>query len=194
MAIADLVRNGYLKKQQGKGTFVMHAMPDLGITMKTQLTEDMFGEGVNARKELLVKGIKMTPEDVKGYLKTDRDIYYFLCKRVVNHEPAYLEESFIPLESVPHIDEVDVCQTPFYEMIQQRAVKKIFKVVQMIEIAEMNDDAASILKAGKGTPVLLLHRLLVAVDGSRIAYTRLMGSGKKYKLQTELVQISLANG
>ena len=45
MAIADLVRSGYLRKLQGKGTFVMHAMPDLGITMKTQLTEDMFGEG-----------------------------------------------------------------------------------------------------------------------------------------------------
>jgi len=56
MAIADLVRNGYLRKQQGKGTFVSHALPDLGITMKTKLTEDMFGEGVVARKEVLVKG------------------------------------------------------------------------------------------------------------------------------------------
>jgi len=190
MAIADLVRCGYLKKLQGKGTFVMHSLPDLGITMKTQLTEDMFGEGVSARKELLVKGVKMTPDDVKGYLKSDSDIYYILCKRVVNHEPAYLEESFIPLESVPHIDEVDVCQTPFYEMMQQRAVKKIFKVVQMIEIAEMNEDAALILKADKGTPVLLLHRLLVGIDGQPIAYTRLMGGGRKYKIQTELRQIN----
>jgi len=190
MAIADLVRSGYLKKLQGKGTFVMHSLPDLGITMKTQLTEDMFGEGVNVRKELLVKGIKVPPEDVKGYLKTDSDIYYILCKRVVNNEPAYLEESFIPLESVPDIDEVEVCQTPFYEMMQQRAIKKIFKVVQMIEIAEINDDAASILKVGKGMPVLLLHRLLVGIDGQPIAYTRLMGGGRKYKIQTELIQIS----
>jgi DNA-binding GntR family transcriptional regulator len=54
----------------------------------------------------------------------------------------------------------------------------------------MNDDAASILKAGKGMPVLLLHRLLIAADGSPIAYTRMMGSGKKYKIQTELRQIT----
>ena len=38
MAIADLVRGGYLKKLQGKGTFVTHSVPDLGITMKTRLT------------------------------------------------------------------------------------------------------------------------------------------------------------
>ena len=189
MAIADLVRNGYLKKLQGKGTFVMHVMPDLGITMKTKLTEDMFGEGVSARKELLVKGIKAPPEDVKAHLKTDGDIYYILCKRVVNNEPAYLEESFIPLETIPGIEEVEVCQTPFYEMVQQQSEKKIFKVVQMIEIAEMAGDAASILKTVAGAPVLLLHRLLVAADGSPLAYTRLMGSGRKYKLQTELIQI-----
>ena len=190
MAIADLVRSGYLKKLQGKGTFVMDSLPDLGITMKTQLTEDMFGAGMSVHKELLVKGIKVPPDDVKGYLKTDSDIYYILCKRVVNNEPAYLEESFIPLESVPDIDKVEVCQAPFYEVIQQATINKIFKVVQMIEIAEMHDDAASILKVNKGTPVLLLHRLFVGIDGRPIAYTRLMGDGRKYKIQTEQIQLN----
>ena len=189
MAIAELVRNGYLRKQQGKGTFVSHALPDLGITMKTKLTEDMFGEGVVARKEVLVKGVKVPPEEVRNHLQSEGDIYYILCKRVVQGEPAYLEESFVPLEVVPDIEEVDVCQTPFYEMMQQRAKKKIQKVVQMIEIAEMTGDAAAILKSGKGAPMLLLHRLLVGTDGKPLAYTRLMGDGKKYKLQTELIQI-----
>ncbi len=189
MAITDLVRNGYLRKLQGKGTFVMHTLPDLSITMKTKLTEDMFGEGVNVRKEILVKGVKVPPEDVKAYLKTEGKIFYILCKRVVNGEPAYLEESFIPLETIPDINELEVCQTSIYEAVQHQSEKKIFKVVQMIEISEMTGDAASILKIGQGAPVLLLHRLLVAADGSPLAYTRLMGSGRKYKLQTELTQI-----
>jgi DNA-binding GntR family transcriptional regulator len=190
MAIAELVRNGYLKKHQGKGTFVSHTLPDLGITMKTKLTEDMFGEGVVARKVVLVKGIKVPPEDVKNYLQPEGDIYYILCKRVVEGEPAYLEETFVPLEVVPDIEEVDVCQTPFYEMMQQKAAKKIQKVVQMIEITEMTSDAMVILKSEKGAPMLLLHRLLVGTDGKPLAYTRLMGDGKKYKLQTEMIQIA----
>ena len=189
MAIADLVRYGYLKKLQGKGTFVTNAAPDLGITMKTRLTEDMFGEGVNAHKEILMKGIKALPEDVKKYLKTNRDVYYILFKRVVNGEPAYLEESFIPLETIPDVEELDVCQVPFYELVQKKSEKKIFKVVQTIEISEISNDAASILKTYKNAPVLLLHRMLMAADGSPLAYTRLMGTSKKYKLQTELVQI-----
>ena len=40
MAITDLVRNGSLRKQQGKGTFVVASLPDLGIAMKTRPTEE----------------------------------------------------------------------------------------------------------------------------------------------------------
>jgi len=189
MAITELVRGGYLKKQQGKGTFVTRTIPNLGITMKTRLSEDIFGEGVVARKELLVRGVKEPPEDVRMHLRTQEPVYYILCKRVVNGEPAYIEESFIPLASAPGIDEAEVCQTPFYELMQQQAEQKIHKVVQMIEITEMSGDAAAILKKENGASALMLHRLLVATDGRPIAYTRLMGGGKKYKLQTELVQL-----
>jgi DNA-binding GntR family transcriptional regulator len=94
------------------------------------------------------------------------------------------------MDVVPDIEEVDLCQMPFYEMMQQRAAQKIQKVVQMIEISEMTSDAAAILKSGTGEPMLLLHRLLVGTDGKPLAYTRLMGDGKKYKLQTELIQIA----
>jgi hypothetical protein len=47
-----------------------------------------------------------------------------------------------------------------------------------------------ILKSVQGAPMLLLHRLLVGTDGRPLAYTRLMGDGKKYKLQTEMIQIT----
>jgi GntR family transcriptional regulator len=190
MAIAELVRNGYLRKQQGKGTFVSPSLPDRGIIMKTKLTEDMFGEGVTARKEVLMKGFKSPPEDVRNFLKPEGEVFYILCKRVVQGEPAYLEESFIPVDVVPDIAEFDVCQTPFYEMMQQGSAAKIQKVFQMIEISEMTGDASSILKAGPGASMLMLHRLLVGMDGKPLAYTRLMGDGKKYKLQTEMIQIA----
>lgn len=188
-AITELVRGGYLRKQQGKGTFVTSMTPDLGITMKTRLTEDIFGEGVTARKELLVRGVKEPPEEVRSHLRTGEPVYYILCKRVVDGEPAYLEESFIPLDAAPGIEDAEVCQTPFYELMQQQSEQKIHKVVQMIEIAEMTGDAAAILRNGNGSSMLMLHRLLVGMDGKPLAYTRLMGGGRKYKLQTELVHL-----
>lgn len=190
MAIVELVKDGYLKKQQGKGTFVTYAPPGLGIAMKTRLTEDMFGEGVNVKKEILVKGVKEPTEDVKAYLKIDEKIFSILCKRVVDGKPAYLEESFIPLAVFSGIESEDICQMSFYDLIQQNAEKKIFKVIQTIGITEIRGDAVTILKTDEGTPVRLFHRLLAAADGSPIAYTGLTRSGRKHKIQTELERIA----
>jgi GntR family transcriptional regulator len=190
MAISELVRNGYLKKQQGKGTFVTYSQPELGITMKTRLTEDMFREGVKVKKEILVKGVQEAGENIREYLKAERNIYYILCKRVVEGETAYLEESFLPLALLPSIEGEDICQLSFYDLVQQKADQKIYKVIQTIEITEAGADAAAILKTEEGSPVLLLHRLFIGADGNPIAYTRLTGSGRKYKIQTELERIA----
>jgi GntR family transcriptional regulator len=195
MAIADLVRNGYLKKQQGKGTFVIADVSDPGIAMKTRLTEDMFGEGVKTKKEVLEKGLREPSAEMRSVLKVsgngeeDDALYYILCRRVVNGEPAYLEESYVRLSVFPGIENEDVCQRPFYDLIQEKGMKKIFKVVQTIEVSEVRGEAAAQLKVREGAPALMLHRLLIGSDSSPIAYTRLLGIGKQYKIQTEFERI-----
>lgn len=191
IAIAELVRSGHLRKQQGRGTFVTFAPQQRGgITMRTRLSEEMFGEGVNVRKELLVRGVQEPAQDVRDVLRTHSEVYYILCKRVADGEPAYLEESFIPLDQAPGIEDQDVCLLTIYEVVQQNGERRIHRVIQSIEIGEARGDAAAILRAGEGAPVLLFHRLLVGQDGRPLAYNRLTGSGRKYKLQAELVQMT----
>jgi GntR family transcriptional regulator len=190
LAIAELVRDGYLKRLQGKGTFVTYSVPNYtGIAMKTRLTEEMHGEGVRVSKEVLRSGVRKPSEDIGTYLGFDDEVYYILCKRVAEDEPAYLEESFIPLHLFPDIEVEDFCRNSLYDLIQSRSARKIHKVVQTIEVTEIKGDSASILKIKEGTPVLLLHRLLIGHDRIPIAYTRLFGSGRKYKIQTEFEKI-----
>jgi len=191
-AVCELERSGYLRKRQGKGTFVTYTKQDLGIAMKTKLTENMFGEGVKAKKELLARGMTEPAEEMKSILRlngSEQDLYYILCKRLVNGETACLEESYVRLSVFPGIENEDVCRAPFYELIQERGAKKIMKVVQTIEISEARGDAASLLQIPEGAPALLLHRLLIGGNAGPIAYTRLLGMGKKYKIMTEFERI-----
>lgn len=189
IAVAELVRDGYLKRQQGKGTFVALSQPYLGVTLKTRLTEDMFGEGVKAEREVLARGLMESTQEVRPYLGAEDSIYYILCKRVVGDETAYIEESFVPLVMFPGLEQEDLGRGSFYDLIQERAARKIYKVVQTIEVTELRGNAAGILKVPDGAPGLLLHRLLIGPDGAPIAYTRLCGSGTKYKIQTEFERI-----
>ncbi|MBS1126628.1 MAG: hypothetical protein H6Q93_617 [Nitrospirae bacterium] len=189
IAISELGRDGFLVRKQGKGTFVTYSMPHLGVDMKTRLTENMFGEGVKVKKEILVKGVKAPSGEIKEYLKTGEDVYYVLCKRVVDGEPAYLEESFFPLFMFPDIEAEDICQTSFYQLAQENANMKIAKVIQTIEVTEISGDAADILKVKSGSAALLMHRLIVSSSGTPIAYARMLGSGRTYKIQTEFDRI-----
>ena len=189
IAISDLVREGLLRRIQGKGTFVVHSTLALGLSMRTRLTEDMFGEGVKLTRELLNRGVEMPSDEIRAYFEEEGVLYHFRCKCVVEDEPAYLEESYVPLALVPGIEAENIGQISLFDLIQDKAIVKISRVLQTIEVAEIKDEAAEILNISSGSPGLLLHRLLMGPDESPIAYTRLVGTGTKYKIQTEFEKI-----
>src|SRR5271169_6364551 len=189
IAIAELVREGSLKRIQGKGTFVVSSTHSMGLAMRTRLTEDMFGEGVRLTKELLQKGVRLPSDEIRAHFDEEGVLYHFRCRGVVDDEPAYIEESYVPMALVPGIEAENIGQVSLYELIQEKAIVKISRVLQTIEATEIKDDVADILNIKRGSPGLLLHRLLMGPDEDPIAYTRLIGTGEKYRIQTEFEKI-----
>jgi GntR family transcriptional regulator len=188
-AIQELVREGYLKRQQGKGTFVLYAVPHPGLTMRTRLTEDdVYGEGVNVRKEVVERGIKEVPDEVKMLLMTGESIYYMRRRRIVD-DMSYDEEYFIPLFLLPDIGEEDISAKALYELIEEKGTKKIFKVQQTIEISRNTEGPAPISVIREGTPALLISRLFISHDESPIAFSRFVAGGETYRFLMEFERI-----
>ncbi|MCC6347606.1 MAG: GntR family transcriptional regulator [Nitrospirales bacterium] len=188
-AIHNLVSEGYLIKVQGRGTFVSSVLPAMGLAMKTRLTEEMFGEEVEVEKEILLKEILESAPDARSYLKTDDALYYLLCRRSVHGEPEYLEESFIPSRMLPDLGSLDSARSSLYSLLQEKGLKKIFKVVQTVEVSRVQGEWAKNLRMEEDAPVLVVHRLLLSSDGTRVAYTRFLGRSDRYKFQTEFERI-----
>ena len=188
-AVNNLVSDGYLMKIQGKGTFVTSVLPVVGLAMRTRFTEEMFGKEVRAQKELLFKGIIDPPAEIKAYLKTAEAIYRFLCRRMVNGKPAYLDESYIPFYMLPDIENIDIIHTSLYSLLQETALLKIFKMIQTVEILNVDAESAGYLDIGEGVPVLAVHRLLLSSDDTPVGYTRFLGRSDRYKFQTEFERI-----
>lgn len=188
-AINNLTSDGYLMKIQGKGTFVTSVMPVVGVAMRTIFTEEMFGKEVKAEKEILFRGINEPAQDIRSYLKTSGDIYYILSRRLLNGHPAYFDESFIPYSITPEINSLDLRQTSLYFFLQEKALKKIFKVIQTVEVSQATADSAKYLDLSEGVPVLVVHRLLLSSDNAPVAYTKLQGRSDSYKFQTEFERL-----
>jgi len=189
IAVSELERQGYLKRRQGKGTFVTFTSRNLGMEVRTRLTEDMLGEGVRVNKEILMKGVINPPEKIRAYLGYGGEVFYVYCKRVVGGETACIEELFLPLALFPGIEDENVCQASLYRLVQEKSSRRVWKVIQITEVTDLEDEAADILKAERGSAALLFHRLLMGIDGHPITYTRLIGSGRKYKIQSEFERI-----
>jgi len=188
-AIQELAREGYLKRQQGKGTFVLYSVPHQGLTMRTRLAEDDgLGERVNIRKEVVERGVKEVPADVKSLLMTEESIYYMRRKRTVN-DVSYDEEFYIPLFLLPDVGEEDMSAKALYELIEEKGTKKIFKVQQTIGIARITAGVRPVFAMGEGAPALLVSRLFISHDESPIAFSRLIAGGENYRFHMEFERI-----
>jgi GntR family transcriptional regulator len=188
-AVNNLVSDGYLMKIQGKGTYVTSVLPVVGLAMRTRFTEEMFGKEVKAEKEILLREISEPLSDIGTYLRTGDRICRILSRRTFNREPAYLDESFIPSRMLPDIENEDFVRASLYSLLQEKGLKKIFKVIQTLEIATATGDFAGHLDVAEGTPLLAVHRLLLSSDDTPVAYTRLLGRSDRYKFEAEFERI-----
>jgi GntR family transcriptional regulator len=188
-AIHELVREGYLKRRQGRGTFVTYALPHTGILMKARLSEnDLFGEEVNISKEVVERGVRKSSEEIRKLLMTDEDIYYILRKKTVDDEP-FAEEFFIPMFILPDIHSVTLSDKSLYELIEEKGTKKIYRIVQTVEISKLQGKLAHAIEVKEGISALLFRRVCMSSDGIAVAYSRLIGGGRKYRLQMEFERL-----
>ncbi|HTZ18292.1 MAG TPA: GntR family transcriptional regulator [Dissulfurispiraceae bacterium] len=188
-AIAELVRDGYLKRQQGKGTFVICAEPHRGLAMHSTITEDVAGSEAPFRREVIASGVAKPADDVKACLKTDEDVQYFITKRIVGDKAIFMDESFFPRSLFLGFESEDIIHKSIFDLVDRKAGRKIVKVIQTMEVAQVTEDKAAVLDVIAGSPVLIVHRVLVGPDSEPMAYTRLIGSGATYKIQMEFERI-----
>lgn len=188
-AIQELVREGYLRRQQGRGTFVTHTMPHAGILMRAWLSErDLFGEEVNVRKEIVKREVRESSDEIKRVLMTEENIHYILSRVVVDDEP-FAEEFFMPLFIIPDLHAEKLTGRSMYDLIEERGAKKIFRISQTAEIAAIRDDVAQVIGMSEGTAALLLRRIMKSVEGIPVAYSRLFGGGRARPLRMEFERL-----
>jgi len=188
-AIKNLAGDGYLLKIQGKGTFVTSSEQPSGFAMKTRFTEDMFGKEVLVKREVVARGVQSSESTAREYLKTQENIYCITSQRVVEGEPISLDESYIPVSMLPDAHDLDFATRSLLSMLQERGTKKIFKIVQTVEISPLNGEHAKNLGVVEGVAGLVVHRLFLGSDEIPVAYTRFSGRSDRYKFQTEFERI-----
>jgi len=185
-AVLELVGQGYLKRQQGKGTFVSKNIGSDGLSMFTTFNELLFEEGTKYTTRVLARTVMMPIDDMDVKLDITKDKHVIYIKRLhsIDHEPVLFQESFIPYHICPMLLEEEIDDHPLFELFEKNYGIKITRAKTYMDITYLNPDEAGLIGAMEGTVAILMNQYFYSNE-TLIMYTRSIKRTDRFPLLME---------
>jgi len=172
-AISELVRQGYLIRQQGRGTFVSKKVISDKLTMFTTFGELMLEEGIDFSTDMLAQTIMMPVDDLADKLNVsgDKHIIYIKRLRKVDNKPILIQETYIPFHICPPLLEEDVRKNSLFELLERKHGIHLTGVRNYFDVKYLNADEGMLLDLSENSPALVLTQHFFSGE-TQIMYMR----------------------
>lgn len=189
-AINDLVNDGFLYRQKGKGTFVARKKIEQPLQGLTSFTEDMRKRGMVPSSKLIRFGIVPAPKKIARQLEIEPDapIYDIQRVRVADDVPMALETNAISANLVKGLTE-EHARGSLYQTIEGKLAQRIDFARQVIESSTARESESEALDIQKDSPVLLIQRNTYLTDGTPLEVVKSVYRADRYKLMIDMHRI-----
>ena len=186
-AVDELVREGYLVRRRGSGTFVSQPKIAQELTM-TSFSEDMRRRGMRPAS----RTISLTTTTAGAYLgrclhvSPSESITVAKRLRLADGETMAIEALHVPERLIPGLTPRDLEETSFYELLSDRYGIEIVGGVQTIEPTVTTEEESEALGVPLHSPAFQFERTTRSVDGDIVEFVRSIYRGDRYRIVTEL--------
>ena len=178
LALAKLVNDGYVRRQQGKGTYVNPR----GLVTKGKpkpLSRDMFGvksttqiiqaAGMKVRTEVLLFARELPSKEVAEKLGiSEKDsVLHFERVRYADDRPLVLEKSWIQAAQCPDLKREDI-KGSLYMVLYKKYHHQVAAAHQSLRAVLASELEARVLQLQIGEPVMLVSGVTYLRDGRAI--------------------------
>jgi GntR family transcriptional regulator len=190
-ALADLAQMGYIRREQGRGTFVQRPPIEEGPRELTSFTGEMRGHGMSASSHVLQQDAIAAPFDVAECLQIPEGTPVLRLRRLrlADNEPMGLQTSFIPLHLVPGIEGATFENASLYEILATRYSLHAATARETHRAILVGREDAALLRVPSGSPALAAERLTRLSDGRPLEYVQSIMRGDRYKIVLDLSRI-----
>jgi len=186
-ALEDLVREGYLVRRRGAGTFVSEPKIAQELTMSS-FTDDIRRRGMTPGSRTL--DLRTVPAGARLgrilHVSPSEPVVVAKRLRLADRETMAIEELHVREVLIPGLTASELEEQSFYELLRERYGIEIVGGMQTIEPTVTNEDESAALGVPLHSPAFLFERVTRAANGEVVEYVRSIYRGDRYKLVTEL--------
>jgi GntR family transcriptional regulator len=186
-ALDELVREGYLVRRRGAGTFVAQPKVAKGIDVSS-FTDDMRARGLTPASRTLDLRTEMAGARLGRILHVSPSEQILSVKRLrlADGDPMAIELLHTKASLVPGLSAEDLEQNSFYELLESRYGIEIVGGTQTVEPTVTNEEESAALGVPLHSPALLFERLTRSAAGELVEFTSSTYRGDRYRIVTEI--------
>jgi GntR family transcriptional regulator len=187
-AMEDLVREGLLNRQRGRGTFVSAPKLEQGIMNLFSIHEYTKQTGHTPGSQIL-EFIEEEPNNkLQNYLQLTegKQVYKLVRIRTVDGEPMMYDRVYLPSKDFPGLKSKDLLSTSLYEILARDYNTVLGKAKQTFEPVLIDQYESTLLHVEKGAPALLIERVTYRINGTPVVYSKIIIRGDRCRFSAEI--------
>ncbi len=188
-ALSELVNEGFLIREQGRGSFVVRPRVQDQLRRLTSFTEDMRLRGLPTQSRILDFRVVHDEEVArKMEIPEDEELVQLRRLRLVEGEAIAIQNAFIRHRFCPGIVERGLIGGSLYKTLEEGYGLRLGRALQTVEAKPADEYEAKVLGLEVGQPVLVLERLTYLVSGEPIECVHSAYRSDRYRFMVELTR------
>ena len=187
-ALTDMIREGILYTQAGKGTYVGESKIKQELQTLTGFTQDMAARGAAASGQVLEARLLPATLTLAAIFSVpmNTDLVLLSRLRLSDGMPLAIEEAYIRYQVCPGILAYDFSKESLYNILATHYSTILVRAEQTMEAGLATSKEAELLQITPPSPVLRIERLSYNEQNLLVEYVKSTYRGDRYKFHTTL--------